>query len=324
METAIDISAFATSLGLTQVEGDVFYGKRGGFTVGFKVINPLENPLLLFQVRYPLMADSSEVNSIRYEPSVEELRNEKKLEVEFDDRLAWVTFVDGAKHLLEDSVGKLLDSILNSFTTAGLGRNGSLCHYCQREQVQEPSCIDGKVALICPACLSERVNAPENRPAEAVEGALPIGLLAPLAAAVGVAGWAGFWIVLQLILESFSSDKIYVPRIVEVGILVAVGFLTGGPVGFVIKRVQRRGRHLSLAFSAVCSIAAVIIGEVVFVAWLIYREYKVFSPSAAWELLPDVEMAFGAFHLLVRLLAACVAVGVAVTMAKPSKPNLKL
>lgn len=324
MEATIDISTFATSLGLTRVEGDVFFGKRSGFAVGFKVINPLENPLLLFQVRYPLMADSPEVNSIRYEPSVEELRKDKKLEVDFDDRLAWVTFVDGAKHLLEDSVGKLLDSILNSFTTAGLGRNGSLCHYCQREQVQEPSCIDGKVALICPACLGERVNAPENRPADAVEGALPIGLLAPLAAALGVAGWAGFWIVLQLILESFSSDKIYVPRIVEVGILVAVGFLTGGPVGFVIKRVQRRGRHLSLAFSAVCSIAAVIIGEVVFIAWLIYREYKVFSPSAAWELLPDVEMAFGAFHLLIRLLAACVAVGVAVTMAKPSKPNLKL
>jgi hypothetical protein len=127
-----------------------------------------------------------------------------------------------------------------------------------------------------------------------------------------------------LILESFTSDKIYVPRIVEVGILVAVGFLTGGPVGLVIKSIRRRGRHLSIVFSAVCSIAAVIIGEVVFVAWLIYREYKVFSPSAAWDLLPDVEMAFGAFHLLIRLLAACVAVGVAVTMAKPFKPNLKL
>lgn len=311
-------------MGLTRLEGDVFYGKRHGFAVGFKVINPLDNPLLLFQVRYPLGADSKEVQSVQYDSAVEKLQKEKQLEVEFDDRLAWITFVNGAKHLLEDTVGKTLDSILDSFTKAGLGRNGSLCHYCQREQVQEPSCFDGKVALICPGCLSEKVNAPENRPAEAVEGALPIGLLAPLAAAVGVAGWAGFWIVLQLILESFNSDKIYVPHIVEVGILVAVGFLTGGPVGFVIKRVQRRGRHLSFAFSAVCSFAAVIIGEVVFVAWLIYREYKVFSPSAAWELLPDVEMAFGAFHLLIRLLAACVAVAVAVTLAKPSKPNLKL
>jgi hypothetical protein len=68
----------------------------------------------------------------------------------------------------------------------------------------------------------------------------------------------------------------------------------------------------------------VVVGEVAFVAWLIYREYKVFSPSAAWEILPHVEMAFGAFHLVVKLLAACLAVGVAVTMAKPAKPNFKL
>lgn len=324
MEKTIDISAFATSLGLTHIEGDVLYGKRRGFAVGFKVINPLENPLLLFQVRYPLKADSAEVQSIRYDSSVEELLKDKKLEVEFDDRLVWVTFVEGAKHLLEDSVGKLLDSILDSFTTAGLGRNGSLCHYCQREQVQEPSCFDGKVALICPGCLSERVNAPENRPAEAVEGALPIGLLAPLATAAGVVGWAGFWIVFLLIVQSFNSETIYIPHLVEVGILVAAGFLTGGPVGLVIKRVQRRGRYLSMAFSLVCSIAAVVVGEVVFVAWLIYREYKVFSPSVAWEILPQIEMALGAFHLAVKFLAACLAVGVAVTMAKPAKPNLKL
>lgn len=324
METTIDISAFAASLGLNQAEGDIFYGKRRGFVVGFKVINPLENPLLLFQVRYPLKADSAEVQSIRYDSSVEVLRKDKNLEVEFDDRLAWVTFVDGAKHLLEDSVGKLLDSILDSFTTAGLGRNGSLCHYCQREQAQEPSCFDGKLAVICPACLSEKVNAPENRPAEAVEGALPIGLLAPLAAAVGAVGWAGFWIVFLLIVQSFNSETIYIPHLVEVGILVAAGFLTGGPVGFVIKRVRRRGKHLSMAFSAVCSVAAVVAGEVAFVAWLIYRSYKVFSPSTAWEILPDVEMAFGTFHLAVKFLAACLAVGVAVTMAKPAKPNLKL
>lgn len=324
METTIDISAFATSLGLTQVEGEVFYGKRHGFAVGFKVINPLENPLLLFQVRHPLKADAPEVQAIRYDNAVETLQQDKKLEIEFDDRLAWVTFVDGAKHLLEESAGKLLDSILDSFTTAGLGRNGSLCHYCQREQVREPSCFDGKVALICPACLSEKVNAPENRPAEAVEGALPIGLLAPVAAAAGAVGWGGFWIAFQMVIDSFNSDTIYIPHLVEAGILVAAGLLTGGPVGFVIKRVQRRGRKLSMAFSAVCAIAAVLAGEVAFVAWLIYREYKVLSPGTAWEILPQVELSYGAFHLAVKFLAACLAVGVAVTMAKPAKPNLKL
>ena len=324
METTIDISTFASSLGLAQNNGDVFFGKRRGFAVGFKVINPLDNPLLLFQVRYPLKADASEVQAVRYDGAVEGLRKDKKLEVEFDDRLAWVTFVDGAGHLLDGSIAKLLDSILDSFTAAGLGRNLSRCHYCLREEVKEPSCIDGKVALICPACLSEKVNAPENLPAEASEGALPIGMLAPLAATVGAMGWAGFWIGFILVLEFLAADKVYVPRLVEAAILVCVGFLTGGPVGLVIKRVQRRGRNLSMAFSVVCSIAAVVLGEVAFVAWLIYREFKVISPSVAWQILPQIEMELGGFHLVVKLLAAGVAVGVAVTMAKPGKPKLKL
>ena len=205
-----------------------------------------------------------------------------------------------------------------------MGRNVSLCHYCQREEVKEPLCFDGKIALICPACLSEKINAPENRPAEASEGAFPVGILAPLAAAVGAVGWAGFWVVFVLLSEFLNSDKIYVPHVVEVAAVVCVGFLTGGPVGFVIKRVQRRGRHLSMAFSALCSVAAVVFGEVAFIAWLIYRELEVFSLSVAWKILPQVEMAFGGFYVVVKLLASVLAVGIAVSMAKPERPKLKL
>lgn len=324
METAIDITTFASSLGLTQNEGEVFFGKRRGYAVGFKVISPLENPVLLFQVRHPLKADTPEVQVLKYNAEVESLKEAKEIEIELDDGLAWLTFIDGAGHLLDGSIPKLLDSILDSFTTAGFNRNASLCHYCHRVEVKESSCFDGKVALICPACLSEKLNAPENLPADASEGALPVGTLAPLAATVGAAGWAGFWIGFVLLFEFLSADKIYVPYIVEVGALVCVGFLTGGPVGFVIKRVRRRGHHLSVAFSAVCSIAAVVMGEVAFIAWLVYREFKVFSPSVAWKILPDIELASGGFHLVVKLLAAGLAVWIAVGIAKPDKPKLKL
>lgn len=320
MESTVDISAFAASLGLTRLEGDVFYGNRRGFAVGFKVINPLDNPLLLFQVRYPLNSDSAEVKSIRYDGAVEELQKEKQLEVEFDDRLAWITFVDGAKHLLEDSVSKTLDSILNSFTTAGLGRNSSLCHYCQREQVQEPSCFDGKVALICQGCLSERVNSPENRPAEATEGAFRLGVLASLAALVGGIEWAVFWF--SFIRFRMESD--YVPHLMVLMASVFAGFLVGGTVGLLIQFIQRRGRRLSMALSVISLISAVVLGEVGFIAGFIYRKFKVFSPSVAWEILPQMEIAFGSYLLAVKFLAACLAVGVALTMARPSKPNLKL
>ena len=306
------------------MDGDVFFGMRQGFAVGFKVISPLENAVLLFHVRHPFKADAPEVQAVRYATAISNLREAKELEIEFEDRLTWITFINGIDPLFDGSLPQLVDSILDSFTVAGLARGAGLCHYCHREQVKEPLCVHGKVALICPACLSERASAPENLPAEASEGALSVGMLAPLAAVVGAIGWAGFWIGFLLIIESFHTETVFIPHIVEAIILVCAAFLTGGPVGFVIKRVRRRGSHLSVAFSGVCAIAAVVLGEVTFIAWLVYREIKVFSPGTAWTILPQVEMEFGAFHLAVKCLAALLAVFIAVSMAKPEKVRIKL
>jgi hypothetical protein len=57
---------------------------------------------------------------------------------------------------------------------------------------------------------------------------------------------------------------------------------------------------------------------------LIYHEFKVFSPRAAWEMLPRIEMEMGGFHLVIKLGAAIGAVFLAVQMAKPPKPKLNL
>lgn len=57
---------------------------------------------------------------------------------------------------------------------------------------------------------------------------------------------------------------------------------------------------------------------------MIYHEFKVFSPRAAWEMLPRIEMEMGGFHLVIKLGAAIGAVFLAVQMAKPPKPKLNL
>ena len=324
METAVNIPAFAASMGFDQRDGELFFGKRGGFSVGFNVVDPSVSPVFLFHIRLPVSVGVPEFQALRYDKEVEELRTRKQLEIDLDDRLTWLTIVDGVKVLHDGSLPRLLDSILSTFSDAGLNRNASLCHYCQREHVQSPMCVGGRVVQICPACLNERVNAPENRSAEVSEGALSIGTIAPLAAAVGAIGWAAFWISYVLLFEFLNTDEIVVPRFVELIALLAVAFGTGGPVGYVIKRVRRRGQILSIGFSIVCSVAAVVVGEVAFIAWLIYREFKVLSPRVAWKILPQVEMEMGGFHLLIKLGAAVLAVVIAVEMAKPTKPKLKL
>jgi hypothetical protein len=321
----IDISEFARSIGLARREGDLFYGKRLGFAVGFKVINPHESPLLLFQVRYPHKAESPEVKAVRLGEAVERMRAAKTLELDFDDKLAWITLVDGGTCLLEGSVPTLVDGVLESFRAAGLVRDALVCFYCQRSVVDEPPCINDQVAVICPACLAERLEAPENRPAEVGEGLIPMGIFAPLAAGAGAAGWAGFWICYFLVLERLAEGgTLYIPHVVDAAAMGLVAFLTGGPVGFVIRAVRRRGRKVSAAMSLICSAGAVVMGEIAFITWFIYREIQVVSVQAAWELLPQLELALGGFHLMLKLVGACIAVAIAVSLARPAKAKIKL
>jgi hypothetical protein len=323
-QTVVNMTDVAHSLGFDQRQGEVFFGWRRGYAIGLKVVNPLDHPLLLVHVRFPFGPDAPEVKAVTYGAEIKALIEARKVDVDFGERLAWVTFVDGADTLLDGSFSHLLDSILLSFSAAGLEQNASTCFYCQRNPVTQLGCHDDKVAVICPACLEERRSAPENRPAEATDGAMPVLGLAIMAAALGAVCWAGFWISFMLILESIDSSTVYIPRIVEAGLVFCVGGITGGPVGLAIQLIQRRGRHLSMAVSFVCSASAVLVGEVAFIAWLIYQAYHVVSLPLAWQILPQAELALGEFHLGAKVLGALLAIGIAMTMARPRKPTLKL
>ena len=322
--TTIEPSDLVANLGLRSGDGDLFVGKRTGFPIGLKFLGSVDSLLLLFQIRLITAPSENDLSHIRYIPEVSELIEEKKLEIEFDNRIAWVSFPNAAELVASKAVPRLLDAILASFSAAGLPKKPDLCHYCQREKVDFPCSIDGKVVQICGSCFRERAEAPESRPANASAGALPIAVLTPAAALLGAAGWALFWTGHDKVFDLLNTNTIVVPRILEVVALICVAAVSGGPVGFVIRRVRRRGKNLSATFAVLWTLAAVVAGEVLYIAWAIYREFHVFSLSAAWQILPRLELEVGAFHLAIRILAVVCAVAFAVELSKPPKPKLNV
>jgi len=218
----------------------------------------------------------------------------------------------------------LLNDVLGAFEKAGLNADTNLCHYCRRNPVEAVICYEGKVAQICDTCLRERMAASANRHVDATAGGGPILILSPVAALIGGVCWALVWIGYDLLFDLLKTDVLHVPRLAEIAALLCVGAMVGGPVGLVIKRVPRRARNLSVTIATICSIAAVAFGEVIYVAWLIYREFKIISISGAWQVLPRLEWEMGGFHMAIKLLAACVSVAIAVVLAKPPKPKLNL
>jgi len=311
-------------LGLKPDDGDLFIGKRAGFPIGLKFIGSADSLLLLFQVRLVSAPAENDLNRIRYSPDVSNLIGEKKIDIDFDSRIVWLSFPSAAELIASNEIPRLLDNVLASFASAELPRKPDLCHYCQREKVQFPSSIDGKVVQICGSCFRERAAVQEQDRASATAGALPLALLTPASAAVGAFGWGLFWTGYDLLFDLLNTQVIIIPRILELVALLCVAAATGGPVGFVIKRIRRRGKNLSATFAILWTLVAVVAGEVFYVAWAVFREVKVFSLSASLEILPRLELELGAFHLAIRIVALVCAVAIAVELAKPPKSKLNV
>jgi hypothetical protein len=114
---------FAAALGLQPGADDLFVGKLGGFPVGLKVIDPNGAPLLLFQVRHWLPADAAQFQAVVYDPEVTRLETEKQLEIELDDRIAWVTFTGQVGPLESPTVLRVLEPLSCSSLRLLLCRN---------------------------------------------------------------------------------------------------------------------------------------------------------------------------------------------------------
>jgi hypothetical protein len=91
-----------------------------GFPIGLKFIDPEGSGLLLFHTRHLLSAEAKELASVAYDSEIISLVEGKQLEIAHDDRIAWVTLIEGASHLTDGSVRSLLEKVLAALAAAGL------------------------------------------------------------------------------------------------------------------------------------------------------------------------------------------------------------
>jgi len=311
---------FAESLGLEPKTGGLFVGKLRGFPVGLKFIDPAGALLLLFEIRHWLKQDFPATKSITYEPEITQLLAEKKAEIEIEDQIAWLTIKEGSAAIQTGMVTRVLNSVLGTFLKAGFIGDSDLCHYCQKNKVESISVINGKVAQICPACLEEKEKGVQV--AAGTAEAVPILLTAPFMAVVGALMWAFFWAAETLVFEKLNIDKVWIPG--GIFIVLFVGIIVGGPIGWIIKLNRRRGHAVSVAAAILFGSLAVFVGEVFYLAWLIFHEFGVLSLSAAFRVMPAYYLHNDFMFIAFKLLTAFTAVAIAEYLARPKKAALKI
>src|SRR3954467_2976754 len=123
---------FADDLGLRPGPDGLFIGRVQGFPVSLKFIDPDDTALLLFGIRHWSPVDSPQVKSINYDDETTGLIAERKIDIEFEDRRAWLTINEGAESIANGQAAHVLNSILRSFKHASLIGDPDVCHYCRQ------------------------------------------------------------------------------------------------------------------------------------------------------------------------------------------------
>jgi len=316
--------ALVHELQLTPDNENIFVGRFHDFPLGLKIVDPQGSGLLLFHVRHPFLADAKELENIAYAAEITRLVEEKQLEISHEDRITWITFLEGASHWADQSVCPTLEKILASFSAAGLATPASVCHYCRQNATEMLRAHRGKAVQICPVCLEQRTAVPQSQFVDASEGVVPLLCFGPLAALLGATAWALVWIGYDKLFEWFKTDTLHIPRLLVIVAITGLGALVGGPVGLVLKRVTRRGRSLSIIVAAVCAVAGVLFGELLYVTWLVHRETQVLNLMLSARILPSLWAETNGFHLLMKLLAGGAGVWVAVAMARPASTKVQI
>jgi len=296
---------------LEPAEDGWFFGRIQNFPSALQVMQSGDSEAVLLQVRLPKVTNTDFVLSLG-DSRLAELVASKEAEVSFDSSVAWLTLNNS-----QDDLRPIFDEFLGALADAGFSSTHT-CHYCSINDVQKLTFDRGRVSQICGSCLQARLKrAPRAAPVDLV----PLTIVAIVAAFASAVTWALIWFGWDQLFIAMNWDRVRLPRLVIVLIALGIGALTGGPAGWIIKRVPRRTPLTAGAAAILATVAALICGEWLYMMLSVFREFSVIAPMVALEALPQVWA--GGVSLL-KAFAAAMAFVLAFTMAKPDKPKLDL
>jgi hypothetical protein len=300
--TSENIEKLVYDLGLKPGEDGVYYGKQSGFPVGFKFMEAGGYGTALFHIRCPFNAGEKTGGKLSCGEEVDDLIANDKVEVSLENKIVWVTIVDGIKALADGSAKSILTDVLDALEKADLKGESDRCHYCLRGRVWDPVCIDGRVAQICPACIEQRSQ--KGPGIEKAASVVPLPLQCVIATLFGISIWVAFWTGFDRMFQWFHLTTLHIPNVLFAFVTFGLGALVGGPIGLVLKGLRKQQQKLAQVLMYGLAALAVIMGEILYSAEVLYHEFDLISPSAAVRILPTMWAQSDSHYLIAKIIAA--------------------
>jgi hypothetical protein len=314
--TETDWTQLVQQLDLAPVEDGWSAGRVKDFPLAIKIMISAESTVLLAQVRLSKKIDSSNFSpEINPDSGLGRLISDKSADLSFDPTIAWLTITNPQADVAE--VGQMIDELLAALARAGLSGTQA-CYYCGVTPVQYLKFYDGRVVQICDPCLRQRLTkVPRARSVDLV----PLVIVAVLAGVAGALAWALSWLGWDWLFSVLKTDSIRLPRVVLAVLALCIAGLTGGPAGWIIKRVPSRTAIMAGGASVFASVVALLLGELLYTIVLVYKQFDVIAPAFALRVLPRLWVEGVPFF---KLLAAAATLVLAFSLARPGKPKLEL
>jgi hypothetical protein len=184
---------------------------------------------------------------------------------------------------------------------------------------------DGRPSRLCGACVAAAAEVHQQREAELNRPTVGATLAVPGAGLYVAAGWAVIWTIIDFALERWQVRVVEINHFSAlIGLLAfgVAGVCLGWPLGATLRQSIAL-RHAPRLMSALATIGAALLGEILYVAARLFLLAGVFDVGVAARLLPQVIASYTEFWVACKLLLAG-AIGVCCGMSATLRKGTSL
>ena len=199
-------------------------------------------------------------------------------------------------------IEQIVTEFAESLTALGLGLPDG-CLYCGTTENVEIVHHLGRTSRACPTCFSQRLEQHAQEHAERLQPRRNAWMSVPMLCFYVAIGWVVIWAIADALLDWFHVQVIDLNKFTSMVLFVAalaIGGALGTPLGSTLKKtglVRKSPRWIG----GLVVVAAVALGEVLYLTWLIFRAAGVVDLTFAVQMLPALFGVYSSFWILLKV-----------------------
>ena len=310
-------NALIRELQLNQAGPDESYGERGNQPLILTYLSA-DPPAIMFQIR----VNTENKHELHISEYVSELSEQDDIKISVENGYGWLTIYNFSDYTIEDVVG-LLDLVLQALVDNQLNLDEK-CAICQNSKDVTIRYSEGKVSRTCESCAGLVEQKRLEKEKELGRRKYIYAIFIPVGVIIFALGWVLFWVLFDWSFSLSKVDSVDITDIGLVGVSIVVAIALGLPVGFLLKKLCIWKHNLLAIIATSLVIMGFVLGEIIHLSILIYREFRVIDIMASIQSLPYFwkNSSEGAFIITVVILIFSIVI--ICIVAKTKKPTVEI